>query len=54
MKLGFVNVYIYIGGLFEWLCLQDIYSKEEFPTNIYERDILKYKPVNVLNKLYLN
>jgi|TARA_B110000444_G_C18349548_1_gene371043 hypothetical protein len=54
MKLGFTNVYIYIGGLFEWLCLQDIYSTEEFPTNIYERDILKYKPINVLNKLYLN
>lgn len=54
MKLGFTNVYIYIGGLFEWLCLQDIYSQDEFPTSIYERDILKYKPVNVLNKLYLN
>ena len=54
MKLGFTNVYIYIGGLFEWLCLQDIYSQDEFPTTIYERDILKYKPVNVLNKLYLN
>ena len=54
MKLGFTNVYIYIGGLFEWLCLQDIYSQEQFPTTIYERDILKYKPVNVFNKLYLN
>jgi len=54
MKLGFINVYVYIGGLFEWLCLQDIYGQEEFPTNIYERDLLKYKPVNVLNKLYIN
>jgi hypothetical protein len=53
-KLGFINIYIYSGGLFEWLCLQDIYGEEQFPTNIYERDILKYKPVNVLNKLYIN
>jgi hypothetical protein len=53
-KLGFINIYIYSGGLFEWLCLQDIYGEEEFPTNIYERDILKYKSANVLNKLYIN
>ena len=32
IKLGFKNVYIYSGGLFEWLCLQDIYGKELFPT----------------------
>ena len=25
-NLGFPNVYIYPGGLFEWLCLQDIYG----------------------------
>jgi len=43
-KLGFVNVYVYIGGLFEWLCLQDIYGKELFPTKGSELDILKYKP----------
>ena len=24
-KLGFSKVFLYIGGLFEWLCLQDIY-----------------------------
>lgn len=32
INLGFVNIYIYIGGLFEWLMLQDIYGKDEFPT----------------------
>ncbi len=26
MGLGFYNVYLYPGGLFEWLCLQDIYG----------------------------
>ena len=41
--LGFYNVFIYNGGLFEWLLLQDIYGKELFPTTANERDILKYK-----------
>ncbi len=41
--LGFINVYIYPGGLFEWLLLQDIYGSEDFPTTIDERDHLKFK-----------
>ena len=41
---GFKNVFIYLGGMFEWLLLQDIYGKEEFPTTQVEKDILKYKP----------
>ena len=44
LDLGFTRVFIYPGGLFEWLLLQDIYGKEEFPTTIMELDILKYKP----------
>jgi len=52
-KLGFSNVYVYIGGMFEWLCLQDIYGDELFPTTKKELDILKYKPSNILNKYYL-
>lgn len=47
-SLGFYNVYVYIGGMFEWLLLQDIYGDNEFPTTIKELDILKYKP----NKLF--
>lgn len=43
IDLGFTNVYIYIGGLFEWLLLQDIYGDENFPTTSKELDILKYK-----------
>ena len=46
--LGFKNVYIYKGGLFEWLLLQDIYGKELFPTTKDLLDILKYKPINIL------
>jgi hypothetical protein len=42
--LGFTNIYIYKGGLFEWLLLQDIYGNEEFPTTYKENDILKFKP----------
>ena len=47
--LGFYNVYIYTGGLFEWLMLQDIYGNSEFPTTEKEIDILKYKPIKLLN-----
>ncbi len=48
-SLGFYNVYIYMGGLFEWLMLQDIYGEKDFPTTKKELDILKYKPNKVLN-----
>ena len=48
-SLGFYNVYIYFGGLFEWLLLQDIYGKQEFPTTKKELDLLKYKPNKILN-----
>ena len=41
--LGFTNVYIYLGGLFEWLLLQDIYGSALFPTTAIEQDLLKYK-----------
>tara|TARA_B100001057_G_C22584791_1_gene846599 strand:+ start:305 stop:736 length:432 start_codon:yes stop_codon:yes gene_type:complete len=48
MELGFTNIYVYPGGMFEWLCLQDIYSSEIFPTTIKELDILKYKGKKML------
>ena len=43
LKLGFKSVYIYMGGLFEWLLLQDVYSNDMFGTTTQELDILKYK-----------
>lgn len=49
LSLGFYNVYIYQGGIFEWLLLQDIYGKELFPTTKKELDILKFKPHSLLN-----
>ena len=42
-ELGFSEVYIYAGGMFEWLLLQDIYSNNEFPTTTKINDILLYK-----------
>lgn len=51
--LGFINVFIYPGGLFEWLLLQDIYGYNNFPTTSQERDILKFKGKSVFNNYYL-
>lgn len=44
LQLGFSNVYLYLGGLFEWLLLQDVYGAIDFPTTTQQLDILKYKP----------
>jgi len=43
-KLGFVNVYIYFGGLFEWLLLHIVYKEFNFPIDgtFNENDLLKY------------
>jgi len=49
VKLGFINLYIYTGGMFEWLLLQDIYGDDEFPTTKKELDLLKYKGKAILN-----
>ena len=45
-KLGFKNVSIYFGGLFEWALLQDIYGSSNFQTDGQIKDplqISKYK-----------
>jgi hypothetical protein len=45
-KLGFNNVSIYFGGLFEWALLQDIYGSSNFQTDGQIKDplqITKYK-----------
>jgi rhodanese-related sulfurtransferase len=48
-SLGFFNIYVYVGGLFEWLLLQDIYGDKEFPTTFKQLDLLKFKPIKKLN-----
>ena len=54
LGLGFINVYIYPGGLFEWLLLQDVYGKDDFPTTMHELDILKYKGKSMFTSYLLN
>ena len=48
-SLGFYNIFVYLGGMFEWLMLQDIYGKDLFPTTKKEVDLLKYKSKQLLN-----
>jgi hypothetical protein len=50
VTLGFNNIYVYMGGIFEWLLLQDIYGKELFPTTKKEVDLLKFKAPSILNQ----
>lgn len=35
---------LYLGGMFEWLLLQDFYGVDGFPTTAKAPDLLKYKP----------
>ena len=49
LGLGFLNTYLYSGGLFEWLLLQDIYGDENFHTTKKTLDILKFRPRQLLN-----
>jgi len=47
-SLGFSEIYVYGGGIFEWVLLQDIYGQDEFPTTKTVADILQYKPPAIL------
>jgi hypothetical protein len=40
--LGFIEIYIYSGGMFEWMLLQDVYGTKEFPTE-KKGEILDFK-----------
>jgi hypothetical protein len=42
-KLGFKNVHIYFGGMFEWLLLKEVYGDINFQIDGKMIDILKYK-----------
>ena len=53
-KMGYTNVFIYSGGLFEWLLLQDIYGEENFPTTSKELNILKYKQPSFMKNTLMN
>lgn len=47
--LGFTKLYLYRGGMFEWLLLQDIYGADEFPTTSKLLDILQYRPTRTIS-----
>jgi hypothetical protein len=45
-QLGFSNVFVYVGGRFEWILLQDIFGAAHFPTtSIPNKDLLVYAPL---------
>jgi rhodanese-related sulfurtransferase len=48
--LGFTQVYIYPGGLFEWVLLQDIYGSDEFPTTKKVVDLLRFSGQPVFSR----
>ena len=48
ISLGVYPVYVYSGGLFEWLMLQDIFGFDEFPTTRKELDFIKYMSPSTL------
>ena len=43
-QLGFNKVYIYEGGLFEWICLHDIYGEELFPIDGVIQNPIDFEP----------
>jgi hypothetical protein len=43
ISAGFDNVFVYGGGMFEWLLLQDVYGESFFPTTSPEVDLLRFK-----------
>ena len=56
VAIGFPNVYVYSGGLFEWSLLQDIYGAELFQTTsaMPPKDILKFKPSKKLDLSFID
>ena len=46
LKHGITRVCVYVGGMFEWLLLQDVYGADLFPTSGKKdaADIIKYRP----------
>jgi len=42
-KLGFENVFIYSGGLFEWMLLHEVYGSDNFKTTGDTDDLLAFR-----------
>jgi hypothetical protein len=46
--LGFREVFVYSGGMLEWMLLQDVFGHAEFPTTSPCGDILRFQADSVL------
>ena len=51
IKAGFKKVYVYVGGMFEWLLLQETYGEDNFPTSRVCTNILRYCPSSANKQL---
>ena len=50
IDFGLKDVYIYYGGLFEWLLLNELYGNDEFPVNNTENiDLLRFRPAAIIS-----
>ena len=49
-RLGHKHVYVYFGGMWEWLLLQDVYGADEFETTSYGEP-LSFRPESDLRKI---
>jgi len=45
--LGFRNVFVYAGGMLEWMLLQDAFGKDEFPTTSTLLDLLRFQATSM-------
>jgi len=49
LNLGFVDVYVYAGGVFEWALLQEVYGADHFPSlGTPPRDFLYFASPSLL------
>ena len=52
VNFGFTQVFVYYGGIFEWVLLRDVYGEDLFPFVATipnsKIDLLKWKPIRVL------
>ena len=42
-SLGF-KIVVYVGGIFEWVCLQEIFGDDVYPTTSTDVDPIRYMP----------
>ena len=44
LSLGLTDTLMYVGGMFEWLLLQDVFGENAFPTSGRATDLLAFRP----------